>query len=137
MGFQDGSFNINVINKLNDSSMVRTTSIVSLFYLHTLSHDLILWVWSSTGMGSSNVEPNGRMVLSGLPSARSFLEILSCMNSLSPDKPARSGIILIMVRVHRQFVDQTSKQAITVTQYCDGLRGPLVIYDPNDPHKHL
>ncbi|KAK7028954.1 laccase, multicopper oxidase, benzenediol:oxygen oxidorectuctase [Paramarasmius palmivorus] len=23
------------------------------------------------------------------------------------------------------------------TQYCDGLRGPLVIYDPNDPHKDL
>ncbi|KAJ7210394.1 laccase 2 precursor [Mycena pura] len=23
------------------------------------------------------------------------------------------------------------------TQYCDGLRGPLVVYDPADPHKHL
>ncbi|KAK7045357.1 hypothetical protein VNI00_007606 [Paramarasmius palmivorus] len=23
------------------------------------------------------------------------------------------------------------------TQYCDGLRGALVIYDPDDPHKHL
>ncbi|KAJ6560258.1 laccase [Mycena capillaripes] len=23
------------------------------------------------------------------------------------------------------------------TQYCDGLRGPLIIYDPNDPHKSL
>ncbi|KAJ3553552.1 hypothetical protein NM688_g3549 [Phlebia brevispora] len=23
------------------------------------------------------------------------------------------------------------------TQYCDGLRGPLVIYDPNDPYKNL
>ncbi|PIL30422.1 transporter [Ganoderma sinense ZZ0214-1] len=23
------------------------------------------------------------------------------------------------------------------TQYCDGLRGPLVIYDKDDPHKHL
>ncbi|KAF8990713.1 laccase T2 copper depleted [Cyathus striatus] len=23
------------------------------------------------------------------------------------------------------------------TQYCDGLRGPVVIYDPNDPNKHL
>ncbi|VDB85211.1 unnamed protein product [Peniophora sp. CBMAI 1063] len=23
------------------------------------------------------------------------------------------------------------------TQYCDGLRGPLVVYDPHDPHKHL
>ncbi|KAF7318712.1 Laccase A [Mycena chlorophos] len=23
------------------------------------------------------------------------------------------------------------------TQYCDGLRGPLVVYDPNDPHANL
>ncbi|KAF8652588.1 hypothetical protein AX16_004309 [Volvariella volvacea WC 439] len=23
------------------------------------------------------------------------------------------------------------------TQYCDGLRGPLVVYDPDDPHRHL
>ncbi|CAL1709847.1 unnamed protein product [Somion occarium] len=23
------------------------------------------------------------------------------------------------------------------TQYCDGLRGPLIIYDPRDPHRHL
>jgi Multicopper oxidase len=22
-------------------------------------------------------------------------------------------------------------------QYCDGLRGAMVIYDENDPHKHL
>ncbi len=23
------------------------------------------------------------------------------------------------------------------TQYCDGLRGPFVVYDPNDPHASL
>ena len=23
------------------------------------------------------------------------------------------------------------------TQYCDGLRGPLVVYDPHDPQAHL
>lgn len=23
------------------------------------------------------------------------------------------------------------------TQYCDGLRGPLIIYDPEDPHADL
>lgn len=23
------------------------------------------------------------------------------------------------------------------TQYCDGLRGPFVVYDPNDPHAAL
>lgn len=22
-------------------------------------------------------------------------------------------------------------------QYCDGLRGPFIVYDPNDPQKHL
>jgi FtsP/CotA-like multicopper oxidase with cupredoxin domain len=26
---------------------------------------------------------------------------------------------------------------LVATQYCDGLRGALVIYDPNDPNKHL
>ena len=25
----------------------------------------------------------------------------------------------------------------TAGQYCDGLRGALIIYDPNDPHKSL
>ena len=23
------------------------------------------------------------------------------------------------------------------TQYCDGLRGPMVVYDPEDPHADL
>ena len=23
------------------------------------------------------------------------------------------------------------------TQYCDGLRGPFVVYDPHDPYAHL
>lgn len=23
------------------------------------------------------------------------------------------------------------------TQYCDGLRGPMIVYDPNDPHADL
>ena len=23
------------------------------------------------------------------------------------------------------------------TQYCDGLRGPLVVYDPNDPYQSM
>ena len=26
---------------------------------------------------------------------------------------------------------------IPVSQYCDGLRGAMVVYDPNDPHRNL
>ncbi|KAI0676138.1 TvLac7 [Trametes maxima] len=39
-----------------------------------------------------------------------------------------------------QVPDQTGTywyHSHLATQYCDGLRGPLVIYDPHDPHKHL
>ncbi|KAF9550055.1 laccase LCC3-1 [Agrocybe pediades] len=43
-----------------------------------------------------------------------------------------------------QYVFETGTQAGTFwyhshhsTQYCDGLRGALVVYDPNDPHKDL
>ncbi|KAF7296307.1 Laccase I [Mycena chlorophos] len=43
-----------------------------------------------------------------------------------------------------QYSFKTGQQAGTYwyhshlsTQYCDGLRGPLVIYDPADPQKHL
>jgi iron transport multicopper oxidase len=26
---------------------------------------------------------------------------------------------------------------LTATQYCDGLRGALILYDPSDPHQNL
>lgn len=26
---------------------------------------------------------------------------------------------------------------LSATQYCDGLRGPIVVYDPNDPFADL
>ncbi|KAJ7913038.1 yellow laccase [Mycena leptocephala] len=38
-----------------------------------------------------------------------------------------------------KFLIKQAPSGITVisTQYCDGLRGPLVVYDPNDPAKSL
>ena len=52
-------------------------------------------------------------------------------------KQAHFGTILIMVRIHPLFLLVDMANGQSGAQYCDGLRGPLVIYDPNDPLKHL
>ena len=57
-------------------------------------------------------------------------------------RPGPSGIRL----VHVERVDRLTASLIQgtfwyhshyKTQYCDGLRGPLIIEDLNDPQKHL
>ena len=53
----------------------------------------------SIGMVSFKKEPSGQMVLWESRSARLFLEIRSSTNLLTPNKPALSGTILIMVRM--------------------------------------
>lgn len=47
-----------------------------------------------------------------------------------------TGITPIFVRpaISRGLLDLDT--CTLATQYCDGLRGALVIYDPDDPHKH-
>jgi hypothetical protein len=48
------------------------------------------------------------------------------------------GITLICVS-HKSSKCQFRVRAhvLTATQYCDGLRGAFVLYDPYDPHKSL
>jgi hypothetical protein len=35
-----------------------------------------------------------------------------------------------------QRVVSSDLSLLTALRYCDGLRGPIVIYDPNDPYKN-
>jgi hypothetical protein len=52
-------------------------------------------------------------------------------------RQGRTGITAITVSIlppsHARHVLKTTSD----TQYCDGLRGPIVIYDPNDPQASL
>jgi len=54
-------------------------------------------------------------------------------------RPVLSGII--PTTVMRQEMPPTTLNLISNlfpgTQYCDGMRGALVVYDPEDPHKAL
>ena len=42
-----------------------------------------------------------------------------------------------MVRMHPLVLLIDVANGVLGTQYCDGLRGPLVVYDPNDPLMNL
>jgi hypothetical protein len=51
-----------------------------------------------------------------------------------PDSPRRSFCVNF---THLVKLAHTGITRIHSTQYCDGLRGPLVIYDPADPLAHM
>jgi hypothetical protein len=53
-------------------------------------------------------------------------------------KPEHFGITVIIVHhTAPLLVQSTLISSSADTQYCDGLRGPLVVYDPQDPHAQL
>ena len=62
-------------------------------------------------------------------------ETRSYINSLSQTRQEPFGITLITVGIIVPCQEYKTICSIA-TQYCDGLRGPLVIYDPKDPYKH-
>ncbi|KAI3606344.1 laccase [Moniliophthora roreri] len=88
---QGDNLRINLINRLNDNTMLQSTSI----HWHGFFQKTTNW---DDGVPFVNQCP--------IAKGDSFLYDFDV-----PDQAA--------------------------TQYCDGLRGPLVIYDPNDPHASL
>ena len=62
---------------------------------------------------------------------------LSYMISRHLTRQERSGIILIYVGRDILMFSRGLLRCLPATQYCDGLRGAFVIYDPQDPYKSL
>ena len=48
-----------------------------------------------------------------------------------------TGITRIYVSPHYLISKNFANNWYQATQYCDGLRGAIVIYDPDDPHSAL
>ena len=90
----------------------------------------------SIGMVYFNAELIMQTVLLESLNVQLFLEIHSCMISLSQTRQEHFGTIHIIVSSFSSSCQVRLKSVSrTETQYCDGLRGPLIIYDPNDPFK--
>ncbi|KAJ8073174.1 laccase, multicopper oxidase, benzenediol:oxygen oxidorectuctase [Marasmius tenuissimus] len=100
IGNKGESLKINLVNKLNDSSMLQLTSI----HWHGFFQEPTNW---ADGPAFVNQCP--------IPKGTSFLY----------DFPIRNQAGTFWYHSHLS------------TQYCDGLRGAIVVYDPQDPHAHL
>ena len=108
--------------------MARTTSIVS------YAHFLRLYLTSiSIGMASFNKQRTGPMELLLLANARLRLITHSFMSSMLSNL-VLTGITRIYVSLHSLIPKIFANNWYQATQYCDGLRGALVIYDLDDPH---
>lgn len=92
---QGDSFSLNVVNELTDSTMLKSTSIVSFFPFHFVF--TIEFRCPSTGTDFIRKEAVGQMALSVLPSALLPLATPSCINSPQPTKRDPFGIILTIV----------------------------------------
>ncbi|KAG6917345.1 hypothetical protein DXG01_002916 [Tephrocybe rancida] len=101
-GNKGDRFRLNVVNRLTDDSMAKSTSI----------H------WHGIFQKGTNYADG----------------------AASQTRPAHSGITLTCVFHLTQHVlgrDFANIFHHTATQYCDGLRGAFVVYDPKDPHASL
>ncbi|KAF7791182.1 hypothetical protein EIP86_002193 [Pleurotus ostreatoroseus] len=99
-GFKGDLFSINVVNRLTNSTMRKSTSI----HWHGLLQHGDNWADGAVGVNQCPIAPEN-----------SFDYIFQA--------PGQTGTYWYHSHLS--------------TQYCDGLRGPLVIYDPNDPFRHL
>ncbi|KAF8885086.1 yellow laccase [Gymnopilus junonius] len=99
-GFKGNTFRLNVIDNLNDTTMLTSTSV----HWHGLFQEGSTWADGPAGVTQCPITPG-----------HSFLYQFTI--------PDQAGTF--WYHSHYQ------------TQYCDGLRGALVIYDPLDPHRSL
>ena len=80
--------------------------------------------------------PAGLTVRSELINAPSHQDTPSCTNSRLQARPELFGITRTTVRYFFLIFRLILTYGISSgTQYCDGLRGALVVYDPDDPYR--
>lgn len=116
-----GSFHLKLTTVVVDADLIS-----SIFFVMCLL---------SIGMGSSRRDPAGQTVLSASHNAPSLLDTRFCTSSLPPTRRGRSGTTRIIVRIFTFFFASRLNVLSLATQYCDGLRGAMVVYDLFDPHR--
>lgn len=80
---------------------------------------------------------HGQMARRSLRSVLSLLAIRSIITSTFPVKQVKLRFCTTQGLEADAFTGTYWYHSHLATQYCDGLRGPLIIYDPADPQKHL
>ncbi|KAJ3530214.1 hypothetical protein NMY22_g8668 [Coprinellus aureogranulatus] len=116
VNIKGGTFSLNVVDALTDTTMLRSTSI----HWHGFFQAGSAWADGPAGVTQCPIAPG-----------HSFLYQFKT--------PGQAGTF--WYHSHHRKPDLVSENAaflipLTVSQYCDGLRGAMVVYDPTDPHRN-
>jgi iron transport multicopper oxidase len=140
-GYKGDRFQINVVNLLNDDTMLKTTSVVSglvqFAILLRLLHIHIDFYTDSTGMEYFNEIRAGQMDYRLSPNAPSHRGTHFYMTFVYQIRRGHSGTIRMTVSLYPSYSIDNLSSFKPATQYCDGLRGAFIVYDPYDPHRLL
>ncbi|KAI3612921.1 laccase [Moniliophthora roreri] len=117
VGNKNDNLQINVVNNLDDDTMLQSTSI----HWHGFFQQSTNWA-------------DGAAFVNQCPIAKgnSFL-----YNFDATDQAGTFWYHSHLCASSDSANLQSQLTSILATQYCDGLRGPIVIYDPDDPHASL
>ncbi|KAI3604176.1 laccase [Moniliophthora roreri] len=139
-GQKGDSFEINVINDLTEESMLTSTSIVSITAtssVQDLEHSGSLRShfqhWHGLHVKGSNwADGTASVTQCPITAGHAFLYKFRAGN--------QAGTYWYHSHLGEKFVVVFilfNNASSTASQYCDGLRGPLIIYDLEDPHASL
>jgi iron transport multicopper oxidase len=120
--------------------MERSTSIVSMFFMSTVLFFFNVCLcykhWHGIFQDKGSNYNDGSAFVTQCPIVPG--------NAYEYDFPVSDQVSIISDTCIVHVVDPLTVQTGTFwyhshvsTQYCDGLRGPFVIYDPQDPYAHL
>ncbi|KAI3603908.1 laccase [Moniliophthora roreri] len=117
VGNKNDNLQINVVNNLDDDTMLQSTSI----HWHGFFQQSTNWA-------------DGTAFVNQCPIAKgnSFLYDFD-----ATDQGGTFWYHSHLCASSDSANPQSQLTSILATQYCDGLRGPIVIYDPDDPHASL
>ncbi|KAF7302234.1 Multicopper oxidase/laccase [Mycena indigotica] len=125
-------FLINVVDQLTDPSMLRSTSV----HWHGIFMKDSAWADGTSFVTQCPIAANNSFLYDFTPSGQ-VSPNNSCVHANDVISSGRHFLVslpFVFVLFDSVYITVEVDPAM---QYCDGLRGPLIIYDPNDPHKHL
>ena len=133
---QGDRFQLNVIDQLTNHTMLKTTSIVRCHrLLNKYLADYFVQHWHGFFQKGTNWA-DGPAFINQCPiaSGHSFLYDFQVPDQAGKLHPLRRAVCL---DAHVSCAGTFWYHSHLSTQYCDGLRGPFVVYDPKDPLKGL
>ncbi|KAF7344051.1 Laccase A [Mycena venus] len=130
-------FNLNVINALTDHTMLLSSSI----HWHGFFQKNTSWADGPSFVSQCPIAANDSFLYTFRTGGQVCRDLTSYMFEVEAHELGWHVLVNLVSRKQALYTNSPTPpyryHSHLSTQYCDGLRGAMVVYDPNDPHISL